>query len=426
MATERPALVGVRGAWLVSGHPEDAPIRDGAVVLDGSQRVVAVGPGEQLAHAYPSLRFERMNAILTPGLVNAHVHLELSALRGQTQSGGGFGPWASSMMARRDVVQPESDVEAIDAAVSELLRAGTAAIGEVTNTLASVDALASAPLLGRVFHELFGMSRDVVEAQRAAAARTRERIADWPVQLDYVLAPHTLYTLPGDSVRALVEEARASGQRTSVHLSEHAAERTFLHDGSGPFATFLAGRRASLGDFVPPGLSPVAYAQRLNVLSPALIAVHLTATDRDELASVAASGAQAVLCPRSNLYIELKLPPLYDVLAVGLRPGLGTDSLASNTTLDVLAEAAALRDRFPSVAPGLLFAMASWYGAVALGLSHRVGALRPGLSPGLLAFELAAAVEDPYRHLLRAPPPARKVLARPALPKPGETLENKP
>jgi cytosine/adenosine deaminase-related metal-dependent hydrolase len=124
-----------------------------------------------------------------------------------------------------------------------------------------------------------------------------------------------------------------------------------------------------------------------------------------------------VLCPRSNLFIELKLPPLLDLLEVGLRPGLGTDSLASNTTLDVLAEAAALRDRFPSVDPGLLFSMATWYGACALGLERHVGALEPGLSPGLLAVELtsAASEHDPLRQLLRSPPPARQVLLRPRM-----------
>ena len=211
-----------------------------------------------------------------------------------------------------------------------------------------------------------------------------------------------------------------------MHLAEHAAEIAFLRDGSGPFADFLAQRGVPLGDFVPPGMSPVAYAESLGVLSPSILAVHLCATGRAELARVKALGAFAVLCPRSNLFIELKLPPLYDILEVGLTPALGTDSLASNTTLDVLAEAAALSDRFPQVDRGMLISMATFYGAEALGLSHRVGALAVGRSPGVLAFDLAQPVADPLRHLLRAPPPARRVLARPRLPTAGETLEDRP
>jgi cytosine/adenosine deaminase-related metal-dependent hydrolase len=177
---------------------------------------------------------------------------------------------------------------------------------------------------------------------------------------------------------------------------------------------------------VPPGLSPIDYAVKLGVLGPEVLAVHLCATTREELVRVREAGSPAVLCPRSNLFIELKLPPLFDILDAGLTPGLGTDSLASNTTLDVLAEATALRDRFPQVDPGLLVSMATWYGAVALGLSHRVGALREGLSPGLLAIDLDRPVEDPFKYLLRSPPPGRRVLSRPAMPRPGHTLEDKP
>ena len=133
-----------------------------------------------------------------------------------------------------------------------------------------------------------------------------------------------------------------------------------------------------------------------------------------------------VLCPRSNLFIELKLPPLYEMLELGIEPALGTDSLASNTTLDVLAEASALRDRFPQV-PALRFiSMATWYGARALRLEHRVGALAPGLSPGLLAFDLEHDVPDPAAYVLRSPPRPRRVLARPALPDSAHSLGDAP
>jgi aminodeoxyfutalosine deaminase len=417
---------GIEASWVITGEPGRAPIADGAVVLDDQARIVAVGPAPSVRAAHAGVSFQRESAILLPGLVNAHVHLELSALRGQTRSGGGFGPWVTGMMARRDAVAPEHDDESIDAAISELLRAGTAAIGEVTNSLRTVALLAGAPLLGRVFHEVFGLSKSAGEAMRAQANTVRAALSAWPLQLGYALAPHSLYALHPDIARELVDAARASGARTSLHLAEHAAETAFLRDGSGPFVEFLAQRGMQRGDFVPPGASPVSYAEALGVLSPAVLAVHLCATTRAELARVKALGAFAVLCPRSNLFIELKLPPLYDVLEVGLTPALGTDSLASNTTLDVLAEAAALADRFPQADRGMLISMATYHGAEALGLSHRVGALAVGRSPGVLAFDLAQPVADPLRYLLRAPPPARRVLARPRLPTAGEALEDRP
>jgi aminodeoxyfutalosine deaminase len=406
--------VGHAAPWVLTGEPGRPPLRDAAVVLDGAGRVLAVGPDGELRRRFSQASWRTERAILLPGLVNAHVHLELSALRGQTRSGAGFGPWVASMMEARARLAPEQDADAIEAGVSELLRAGTVAVGEVTNSLAAVPALASAPLLGRVFHEVFGSRREAGEVMLAEAQRARASLAAWPANLSYVPSPHTVFTLHPDVLRQILELAH--GQRTSLHLSEHAAERAYLRDGGGPFAEFLRARGLPAADWPPPGLSPVEYAAQLGALGPDVIAVHLCATTRAELALVAERGAPVVLCPRSNLFIELKLPPLFDMLELGLRPGLGTDSLASNTSLDVLAEAAALRDRFPQADPGLLFSMTCWFGAQTLGLSHRVGALVPGLTPGLLAVDLEREVDDPFKILLRSPPPARRVLARPALP----------
>jgi cytosine/adenosine deaminase-related metal-dependent hydrolase len=416
---------GIAASWLITGKPDEAPIAGGAVVLDARGVVLAVGAADDLRGSFPAARWSDERAILMPGLVNAHTHLELSALRGHTRSGGGFGPWVASMMEKRDALAPEQDVEAIDAAVSELLRAGTAAVGEVTNTLASVEALGSAPLLGRIFHEIFGMRRETADAMRGFARQARAGIT-LPANLSCVPAPHTLYSLHPAAARGIVDEARAAEGLTSLHLSEHAAERAFLRDGTGPFADFLRARNVSEADWAPPGCAPVEYAERLGVLGPDVLAVHLAATSADELARVAAARAPVVLCPRSNLFIELKLPPLYEMLAAGLEPALGTDSLASNTSLDVLAEASALKDRFPQVDPLKLLAMATWYGARALRLEHRVGALAKGLAPGVIAFDLDRTVDDPARHVLRSPPLPRRVLVRPALPDSTHALGEQP
>jgi cytosine/adenosine deaminase-related metal-dependent hydrolase len=114
--------------------------------------------------------------------------------------------------------------------------------------------------------------------------------------------------------------------------------------------------------------------------------VHLTDARAEELAIVAEKGAPVVLCPRSNLHIEMKLPPLLAVRAAGLEASLGTDSLASNASLDVLAEAKALADRFPSVPAWELVKMATWNGARALDRND-LGRLAKGARPGVLAVE---------------------------------------
>lgn len=407
---------GIAGSWLVSGDEADAPIVRGAVLLDGEGCVVAAGEAEALRRAHPSARWEEVRAVLLPGLVNAHTHLELSALRGQVAGGRGFVPWIENMLEARARLEPEKDAEAIEAGVSELLAAGTAAVGEVSNTLAALPALASAPLLACVFHEIFAMRKDTGEAMIGMAAQQRAELGELPEHVCCTPAPHTPYSLHPEILQRIVAEARGLGRPTSLHLCEHTAERAYLADGGGPFGAFVQARGSSPVDWAAPGKDPIRYAASLGVLGPDMLCVHLTDARPDEIALLAETGARVVLCPRSNLHIEVKLPPLLEMRKAGLRPGLGTDSLASNASLDVLDEARALGERFPSVAPRSLLAMATSGGADALGLSARVGRLRPGLSPGVIAFEHgAAAPGDPERFVLSRAPLRRTVLARPNL-----------
>jgi len=144
--------------------------------------------------------------------------------------------------------------------------------------------------------------------------------------------------------------------------------------------------RIRADDIAWPKMPLFDYAASLGVLGPNVLLVHLTDAREDELARVAESGANVVFCPRSNLYIEGKLPPLIAALKVGGAPALGTDSLASNASLDVLAEARALGDRFSSVAARDLLTMATWNGARALG-RHDLGRIVKGARPGIVAID---------------------------------------
>lgn len=406
---------GIAASFVIPGDGETPPIVGGAVVLDGAGRVLAVGEEPALRAQHPGAGWERHDAVLTPGLVNAHTHLELSAVAGQVPGGKGFVPWLEALVAVRARLSPERDGESIDAAVSSLLASGTVAVGEVTNTLASVEALASAPLVARVFHEIFGVPEARLRARLEEARAQREALTRWPENLSYALAPHTPYTLQAEALVQLVATARMGDELTSLHLCEHTAERKFLADGGGPFAGFLQSRGLDPTDLTPPGRDPVRYAASLGVLAPDVLAVHLADARPDELEAVAEAGAPVVVCPRSNLHIQVKLPPLPAMLQVGLRPGLGTDSLASCPSLDVLEDARALAARFHAVPARTLLAMATGWGADALRLGDRFGRLAPGKTPGVLAFEHApgAPPVDPEAFVLSRAPVSRKVLSRP-------------
>jgi cytosine/adenosine deaminase-related metal-dependent hydrolase len=160
---------------------------------------------------------------------------------------------------------------------------------------------------------------------------------------------------------------------------------------------------------------PIAVADALGLLAPDVLLVHLTDARSEELERVARSGAHVVLCPRSNLFIETRLPPLAAMRRAGIAPALGTDSLASCPTLDVLAEAKALHERFPQVSAHEILAMATLNGARALDLEASLGSLVAGKRPGVLLVEggIPAGL-DPAVFALRQPMSARRMLVAPA------------
>ena len=396
---------------LVTG---DGPVfSDGAVIVSEDGSVLDVGRGDEVLPRHAGLPVERIHGIVFPGLVNAHTHIELSGLRGQIAGGAGFVPWVERMIGVRIQAHPEEDDGAITRAVEELHAAGTAAVGEVTNSLAAVGALARRGLAGCIFHEVLGVNSAEVLAKIEGLDRAVEaRVGVWPsADLAYCPAPHTLYTTHADAVRMLMSASKATGRRTTVHLAEHAAERRALEAGDGPIADwyerFLKLPRERIAW---PRMSPIAFAGHLGVLAPNVLLVHLTDARPEELDQVVASGAPVVLCPRSNLYIETKLPPLVAMRAAGIAPALGTDSLASNASLDVLAEARALGDRFSSVPAADLVQMATWNGAQAIG-RHDLGRLAKGARPGIVAVD-GDPGGDPCAFLLRNLRAPRRWIAR--------------
>jgi len=368
------------------------PIPDGRVAVDEG---VVTWVGRQGDPGEPAAPLRDLGpGVLLPGLVNAHCHLELSHLAGRVPFAGGFVPWVEALVAARG---GDGD-EVVRARAAEAIRGlegnGTVAVGDVSNSLVHLDLLGRSRLSAVVFLEL--LAWDPARAQATldwADACLADRRVSPNVQLR--LAAHAPYSVSPELFAGL----RARGGPWSLHLAESEDESLFLTAGQGAWPGFLERRGLGHVPFDPPGLSPVAYTDRLGVLHPGLVAAHGVRVDAADAALLARHGVHVALCPRSNRNLGVGVAPLPTLLEAGVRLCLGTDSLASAESLDLLEDAALLHRQFPAVAPATIVSMATRGGAEALGLAE-LGAIEPGRRAALAFSRASRRPEEPHRHLL--------------------------
>jgi cytosine/adenosine deaminase-related metal-dependent hydrolase len=282
-------------------------------------------------------------------------------------------------------------------AIAALAATGTVAVGDVSNSLQHLSALARSPLAAAVvFYELLAWDPDKARAVlEFSRARAREAGEDLPARVEVRLAAHAPHSVSAPLLQALARD----GGPAALHLAESPAEVDFLNSGNGAWGAFLERRGLGHVAFAPPGQSPVRYADSLGLLHAGLVAAHCVQADDADLSLLARRGVAVALCPRSNLRLGLGLPRLEAMQAAGVRLCLGTDSLASAESLDLMEDVAVLRKAFPSVEPATLVTMATAGGASALGLAD-LGGIAPGKRAALAYAPADRAPADPWSHVV--------------------------
>jgi len=370
------------------------PIRNGRVAVHEG-RVAWVGHAGDTRTPDGPLR-DLGPGILLPGLVNAHCHLELSHLVGRLPFGAGFVPWVETVVGSRGCDSEEEVRSATRSAIEFLEERGTVAVGDVSNALGHLDLLAVSSLSAVVFLEL--LAWDPAKAASTLRWAEERRAAAAPMlrpDLEVRVAAHAPHSCSPPLLRGLAER----GGPAAIHLAESPEEAAFLRDGSGCWPAFLESRGLGHVVFSPPGASPVRYADGLGVLHPRLVAAHGVQVDAEDREVLARRGVHMVLCPRSNRNLAVGTADVPALLAAGVRLALGTDSLASVETLDVLEDAVLLHHTFPSVPPAAVVRMATLGGAEALGLGD-LGAIAAGLRAALAFGPAGAPPGDPHEFLL--------------------------
>lgn len=381
------------------------PIADGTVVEEQG-RIAWVGSRAEAPAEAPGVGndVDLGDALLMPGLVNTHCHLELTAMRGFLD-GLDFREWIQRLTrARAAALTPDMLLDASRLGVDEGLRAGITTFGDTSDSGTGFDAMLERGVRGICYREVFGP--DPAQCQRAAdelrdkAAAMRDRET---VLVRVGLSPHAPYTVSDALFTATAALAVRESYPLAVHIAESALESELVVHGAGTFADGLRARGIGVA---PRGTSPVALLERLGVLDVAPLLIHCVRVDARDVGAIAAHDCGVAHCPASNAKLGHGIAPLRDLMAARLRVGLGSDSVASNDRMDLLEEArlasllAGARDGCATALPApAALELATLGGARALGLEREVGSLEPGKAADLAAFPLdlahRAPVHDP-------------------------------
>ncbi|UGQ14721.1 amidohydrolase family protein [Yinghuangia sp. ASG 101] len=381
----------------MTGEP---PIRDGAVTVDGD-RVTAVGPAAEVVKRHPDARVRRWDGVLTPGLVNAHTHLQYTDFAHLAASGLPFPEWLAALNRERADYTEARWQESARRGVHLMLKSGTTAVADIVTDPCVLTPVDRSGMRGISYIEV------ISDSPRWQAERRAKLLAvlETPLARTLGVSPHTPYTVGTAAFTDAVAIARARGLRVHPHLAESAHETEFVRDGTGPLAalnrTFgFAHELLAAGS----GLTPTGYLDAIDALGGDVHVAHGVHLDAADRAVLRERATPVALCVRSNAILDAGVPPVADYLAEGSPIALGTDSPASSPSLDLWEEAAAVRElalRQGYTAADVdarLVEAATVGGAAAMGLTD-AGRLAPGTRADFAVF--AVPVDgDPHTALV--------------------------
>lgn len=215
--------------------------------------------------------------------------------------------------------------------------------------------------------------------------------------------PHSTYASHRRFIQAASERAFSLGYPLSIHCDEDPDEHLYLRDASGVFADYARALGRNMAEFDPPGCTPIPYLERLGVLGTHTLLVHCTITNDADLDIVARHGAAIVVCPASNLHITGKLPNVEGMVRRNIPVLVGTDSLASTPSLDLVDQVRLLRAHFPAISLDYWVESLTTRAASVLGLTDLGEVEWAAESVEAVFAGNAFAGEDRHRRWLRRP-----------------------
>ena len=393
-------------------------IEDGAVLVQGD-RIIALGTRAELVAAHPDEKVRDFGlAVLMPGFVDLHTHLEYSVFRGAVDDLP-YTAWKMQVQNKEANLSPSDWMDSAVLGAMEAVGSGITTIADITNSGNSVIAAKGIGLAGVVYREVSTMDKALVpgrmEVARADIDAWGEVAAGSPIEIG--IAPHSPYTCHPSLFSAAAELAIDRDLPVAIHLAGSRDEYDFVRYGSSNLAQDFR-EQSGWRDvaWMPTGVSPVEYVLQWGLFDvPRVLAVHCVQVDEHDVDVLARHDVSIAHCPRCNAKLGMGIAPLKSFFEHGLTVGLGTDSPASNNTVDPFDEMriglllqrgeTGESDFYRYFTARTFMRLATIHGARALGLEYEIGSLEPGKRADVIAVDLSSSphmvpTADPYSALV--------------------------
>ena len=333
---------------------------------------------------------EHFDGILTPGLINAHCHLELSHLKNVIPPHTGLIEFLCSVVTKRGFA-PEVIQEEIAKAENEMYKNGIVAVGDIGNTADTAGVKANSKIRWQNFVEVLSFTDEKADENfnhyKNVAAELSNALRTSYLIHRTSLVPHAPYSISPKTFQLINEVTK--GQIISIHNQEHPAEDELYKTGGGDYLKLFGIFGMSTSPFPVTGKSSIRSVLPYFNNGQTIFLIHNTFMPEEDIVwaneYAASNGLKLVycLCINANLYIENKTPPVDLFLKHNCHVVLGTDSYSSNWQLSIAKEMQALIQH-TSLTQEQVLQMAISNGAAALQWDDVLGSFDKGKKPGVV------------------------------------------
>lgn len=356
------------------------PIPDGILITDYYGKVYDVINPSQIDYNIADIR--TLKGFLCPGFINTHAHTELSHLKNHITSSKGLNTFILELQDKRKNDR-EHIQEAIRKADESMLKNGIVAVADVCNSAISFKIKTESKLYYHNFIELFGSDPNNAEAvfEKGCSLLTDAK----NLGLNASASPHSFYAVSSKLLNLIFKNAANESPFLSLHHLESDEELAFYYNKTGSVVSRMEYFNVDISGFKPSQKTPLQTHAHIVPPDVNKLLVHNTYITETDLgfAQKELTNLWWCLCPNSNLYIENKLPDVPMMLNYNCNLTIGTDSLASNSQLNMLNELLTLQKTF-KLSTCTLLEMATINGAQYMKLDNKLGSFEKNKTPGIV------------------------------------------